>query len=656
MDETRRGFLKAAVTAAGAAATPDVAHAQGPGQDPGHEHQAVPSDLTLRVKSLESLLVEKGLVDPAALDALVDTMEHKVGPRNGARVVARAWVDPAYKKRLLENAPAAIAELGYTSGQGEHMVVVENGPKVHNLIVCTLCSCYPWPVLGLPPVWYKSAPYRSRAVIDPRGILREFGTQLAEDVEVRVWDSTAELRYIVLPERPAGTETMTEEQLAALITRDAMVGVAKVALPTVRRQRMNGVHDMGGQQGMGPVEYEKNEPVFPRPLGGASLRAHPCDAGLAQVEPRRRPARTRTSAPGRLFANELLRALVPQARSAGRAVWLRDQRGDGERKARLRARRKPLRRSASRRLPAGSPGASLRARIRTSDRCSRCASACAPATSIPPATRACRGTRAARPASSSAITVSTSFPTPTPIFRVRNASTSTPCVSLHGSCGGKTRRRATRFISTCGMTTLSEPSLTSSAERLSDLPRLPRDEGGPVFAEPWQAQAFALAVKLSEQGHFTWKEWAAALANELQAAARRGEPDDGSRYYEHWLAALERLVTAKGLANPTALLTRKEAWADAYRNTPHGQPVELLQSPARPTRAGFSLGSRARSRRTGCFSTAECGAAWRSGSVPTGSPPVGIRRERRSGRAARHAARARAGSSRCGVDPHDGRA
>ena len=219
------------MTAAGAAATPAV-HAQGPGRDPGQEHQAVPSDLTLRVKSLESLLVEKGLVDRDALDALIDTMEHKVGPRNGARVMARAWTDPAYKKRLLENAPAAIAELGFSSGQGEHMVVVENGPKIHNLIVCTLCSCYPWPVLGLPPVWYKSAPYRSRAVIDPRGILREFGTQLAPDVEVRVWDSTAELRYLVLPERPAGTDSLTEDQLAALITRDAMIGVAKVALPS----------------------------------------------------------------------------------------------------------------------------------------------------------------------------------------------------------------------------------------------------------------------------------------------------------------------------------------------------------------------------------------------------------------------------------------
>ena len=194
-----------------------------------HDHQAVPSDLALRVKALESLLVEKGLVDRAALDTLIDAYEHKIGPRNGARVVARAWVDPAYKQRLLTNADAAIAELGYGGMQGEHMVVVENMPKVHNLIVCTLCSCYPWPVLGLPPVWYKSAPYRSRAVIDPRGVLREFGLDPLPDVEVRVWDSTAELRYLVLPERPAGTESLSEEQLATLVTRDAMVGVANVA-------------------------------------------------------------------------------------------------------------------------------------------------------------------------------------------------------------------------------------------------------------------------------------------------------------------------------------------------------------------------------------------------------------------------------------------
>jgi nitrile hydratase len=226
MKATRRDFLAPAVTAAGAAAAPDLGHAQDHAHD--HAHQAVPSDLTLRVKSLESLLVEKGLVDRAAIDTLIDTYEHKVGPRNGARVVARAWVDPAYKQRLLTDADAAIAELGYSGQQGEHMVVVENTPKVHNLVVCTLCSCYPWPVLGLPPVWYKSAPYRSRAVIDPRGVLREFGLEVAEDVEVRVWDSTAELRYLVLPERPPGTESLTEEALTALITRDAMVGVARV--------------------------------------------------------------------------------------------------------------------------------------------------------------------------------------------------------------------------------------------------------------------------------------------------------------------------------------------------------------------------------------------------------------------------------------------
>jgi nitrile hydratase len=199
--------------------------------DHNHDHQVVPSDPTLRVKSLESLLVEKGLVDRAALDALIDTYEHKVGPRNGARVVAKAWTDPAFKQRLLTDASAAIADLGFTGSEGTDMLVVENTPKVHNLVVCTLCSCYPWPVLGLPPVWYKSAPYRSRAVIDPRGVLREFGTELADDVEVRVWDSTAELRYLVLPERPPGTELMTEDELAALVTRDSMVGVAKVVPP-----------------------------------------------------------------------------------------------------------------------------------------------------------------------------------------------------------------------------------------------------------------------------------------------------------------------------------------------------------------------------------------------------------------------------------------
>jgi nitrile hydratase len=196
--------------------------------DHDHDHQAVPSDFALRVKSLESLLVGKGLVDQNALDVLVDSYQHKIGPRNGARVVARAWSDSAYKQRLLADADSAIGELGFGGMQGEHMVVVENTPRVHNLVVCTLCSCYPWPVLGLPPVWYKSAPYRARAVIDPRGLLKDLGFEVSSDVEVRVWDSTAEIRYLVLPERPAGTDGVSEEALAELVTRDSMVGVARV--------------------------------------------------------------------------------------------------------------------------------------------------------------------------------------------------------------------------------------------------------------------------------------------------------------------------------------------------------------------------------------------------------------------------------------------
>ena len=195
-------------------------------------HSAAPeSEAALRVRALESLLVDKELIDPKALDALVDTYEHKVGPRNGAKVVARAWVDPAYRQRLLDEATAAIKELGFSGLQGEDMVVLENTPQVHNVVVCTLCSCYPWPTLGLPPVWYKSAPYRSRVVSDPRGVLREFGTELPDMVEVRVWDTTAELRYLVLPERPPGTEAFSEEQLAALVTRDSMIGVTRVLGP-----------------------------------------------------------------------------------------------------------------------------------------------------------------------------------------------------------------------------------------------------------------------------------------------------------------------------------------------------------------------------------------------------------------------------------------
>lgn len=211
----------------------DHDHDQGHGH--GHDGDSrggsTLSEMDLRLRALESLLVDKGLVDPAALDRLIDTYETRIGPRNGARVVARAWTDPGYHARLLDDASSAIAELGYTGRQGEDMVVVENTAQIHNLVVCTLCSCYPWPVLGLPPTWYKSAPYRSRAVIDPRAVLAEFGLALEDTVEVRVWDSTAEIRYLVLPQRPPATEGWSEERLASLVTRDAMIGVARVTVP-----------------------------------------------------------------------------------------------------------------------------------------------------------------------------------------------------------------------------------------------------------------------------------------------------------------------------------------------------------------------------------------------------------------------------------------
>ncbi len=233
MTTTRRDLLTTALTAAGATMTPRLT--EGGTQEQGHphqdDHQAVPSDPALRTKALEAVLVGRGLLDRQALDALIDVYEHQIGPRNGARVIARAWVDEDYKRRLLTNGSAAIAELGYGGEEGEDMVVVENTARVHNLIVCTLCSCYPWPVLGLPPLWYKSAAYRSRSVIDPRGLLKDLGLELPADVEVRVWDSTAEVRYLVLPERPPGTEKLSEAQLAELVTRDAMVGIARVAPP-----------------------------------------------------------------------------------------------------------------------------------------------------------------------------------------------------------------------------------------------------------------------------------------------------------------------------------------------------------------------------------------------------------------------------------------
>ena len=199
------------------------------------EHGAPLSEVELRVRALESLLVDKGLVEPAALDALIDTYETKVGPRNGAKIVARAWVDPTFKRRLLEDGTSAVAEHGFVGRQSEKLVVVENTPSVHNMVVCTLCSCYPWPVLGLPPVWYKSPAYRSRAVLEPRKVLAEFGVTLPESTEIRLWDSSAEIRYMVLPRRPDGTEHLSEAELAALVTRDAMIGVAQVPAPAPAR-------------------------------------------------------------------------------------------------------------------------------------------------------------------------------------------------------------------------------------------------------------------------------------------------------------------------------------------------------------------------------------------------------------------------------------
>jgi nitrile hydratase subunit alpha len=207
--------------------------------DHAHEGSELP-EMDLRVRALESLLIEKGYVDPDALDVLIETYEHKVGPRNGARVVAKAWCDAAFRRQLLDDATAAIASLGFTGRQGEHMVALENTADVHNMVVCTLCSCYPWPVLGLPPVWYKSAPYRSRAVIDPRGVLGEFGVTLPDATEIRVWDSTAEVRYLVLPMRPPGTDALSEDELAALVTRDSMIGTGIALAPHEAKQPASG--------------------------------------------------------------------------------------------------------------------------------------------------------------------------------------------------------------------------------------------------------------------------------------------------------------------------------------------------------------------------------------------------------------------------------
>ncbi|HEX7435071.1 MAG TPA: nitrile hydratase subunit alpha [Caldimonas sp.] len=213
----------------------DDSHGHDPAHDHDHEHEhSELGEMDLRVRALESVLTEKGYIDPAALDALIDTYQTRIGPRNGARVVARAWIDPVYREWLQRDATAAIASLGYSGRQGEHMIALENTAARHNLVVCTLCSCYPWPVLGLPPTWYKSAPYRSRAVSDPRGVLADFGVTLPESTAIRVWDSTAEVRYLVIPRRPPGTEDLTEDELADLVSRDSMIGTGLAKTPENR--------------------------------------------------------------------------------------------------------------------------------------------------------------------------------------------------------------------------------------------------------------------------------------------------------------------------------------------------------------------------------------------------------------------------------------
>ena len=219
----RRKFLKGAAVGAAAVSSTAISNAQ---DAESADHQHVPSDIALRVKALETVLTEKNLLAPSALDEVVDQYENRIGPQNGAKVVAKAWVDSDYKARLLDDGTAAIGELDLLGNQGEHMVVVENTTEVHNLVVCTLCSCYPWPTLGLPPTWYKSSAYRARAVIEPRAVLLEFGLEVSDETEIRVWDSTAEMRYLVLPRRPEGAEDMNEKELADIVTRDSMIGVA----------------------------------------------------------------------------------------------------------------------------------------------------------------------------------------------------------------------------------------------------------------------------------------------------------------------------------------------------------------------------------------------------------------------------------------------
>ena len=297
----------------------------------GHAHdqgEGGLSDPALRVRALESLLIEKGYVDPAALDAIVETYEKKIGPRNGARVVARSWIDPDFRQWLFEDATAAMRSLGYAGRQGEHMVALANTPAVHNLIVCTLCSCYPWPVLGLPPVWYKSPPYRSRAVIDPRGVLAEFGVALPPETKIRVWDSTAEFRYLVVRLRPGGTDGWSEERLAALVSRYSMIGtgLARPRFACGGRDVVNGAQDLGGMMGFGPVIAEADEPVFHADWEKRTLALTLAAGALGEwnIDMQRH---ARESLPGQLSVLELLRDLAEGAGEASRRARARERGG-----------------------------------------------------------------------------------------------------------------------------------------------------------------------------------------------------------------------------------------------------------------------------------------------------------------------------------------
>ena len=523
--------------------------------DHDHEHGSELSETQLRVRALETILTEKGYIDPAALDAIIEAYETKIGPRNGARVVAKAWTDPAFKQALLDDATKAVASLGHVSRVGDHLVAVENTPQRHNMIVCTLCSCYPWEVLGLPPVWYKSAPYRSRAVKDPRGVLADFGVTLPKDTEIRVWDSTAETRFLVLPMRPAGTEGWSEEKLADLVTRDSMIGTGLPKKPE-RGRLMDGVHDMGGMDGFGKVEPEPNEPLFHAPWEGRVLAMQRA-MGYAGAW---------THRPVALRAGEAAaaRSISPRPiTSAGRWRWRAMLIERGYRRRR-RARRPAMRcgraSRCQRKLTAddverGADARLVRPASSKARRASSRATACAPRTSIRAThTRLPRYARGKvgvvervprlprvsghgrdRPGRESAMALHRGVRRPrivgrrTPIRRSRSRS-----------------MRSSRIWSRRDMTRSTPPPRAAPPRRC---PSIPCDAEGPVFREPWEAQAFAMALALLRARPVHLAGMGGDARRRDQAAQAAGDPDTGETYYRHWLAALERLVAEKGVTD-----------------------------------------------------------------------------------------------------------